>query len=68
MNPIEITKTQIIEQLVDYEVNWFNGLNENTKKQWLKDYFLNGVRGYKSWTNSQLLEQCVACGMFLMEE
>ena len=68
MTPIHITKTQIIEQLVDYEVNWFKELDEKAKDEWLRDFFLNGVSAYKSWGNKELLEKCVDIGMFSMEE
>jgi len=68
MNPIHITKTQIIEQLVDYEVNWFNELDNSSKQEWLHEFFLNGITGYKSWGDRELLEKCADIGMFLMEE
>jgi len=68
MNPIHITKTQIIEQLVAYEVNLFNELDETSKQEWLHDFFLNGITGYKSWSDKKLLEKGIDTGMFLMEE
>jgi len=68
MTPIHITKPEIIEQLVDYEINWFNELEESEKQQYLKDFFLNGLVGLKSWSDSQLLGKCVDIGMLLAEE
>jgi hypothetical protein len=68
MKQIHITKTEIIEQLVDYEVNLFNELDETSKQEWLHDFFLNGITGYKSWGDKELLEKGIDTGMFLMEE
>jgi hypothetical protein len=65
---IHITKTEIIEQLLDYEVNWFNELEESEKKQYLKDFFLNGLVGIKSWSDRELLDKCIDIGMLLTEE
>jgi hypothetical protein len=65
---IHITKSQIIEQLVDYEVNWFKELDDKAKDEWLKEFFLNGLKGFKSWGDDELLKQCAFVGMFSMEE
>ena len=68
MTPVKITKTEIIEQLVDYEINWFNELDNNSKQQYLKDFFLNGSKGFSTWADDALLEKCVDIGMFAMNE
>ena len=68
MTPIKITKTEIIEQLVDYEINWFNELDDNAKQQYLKDFFLNGIKGFSTWPDDALLEKCADIGMFAMNE
>ena len=65
---IQITKTEIIQQLVDYEIKWFKELDEKAKDQYLKDFFLNGLVGVKSWSDRELLDKCADIGMFLMEE
>jgi len=66
--PIHITKSEIIEQLVNYEINWFNELDDSAKQQYLKDFFLNGAKGFSTWSDDALLEKSKDIGMFVMEE
>ena len=68
MNAIHITKSQIIDELVDYEINWFDELDPDAKVECLKDIFTNGTKGFKSCSDRELLDKCVDIGMFLMEE
>jgi len=66
--PIHISKSQMLEQIVDYEVNWILERDENTKRQCLKDILLNGSKGFKNLSKEELFSQCVDIGLFLMEE
>ena len=68
MKPIHITKTQIIEQIADYEINWLLERDEKQMKDHLKHILINGFKGLKNISNAELLSQCVDVGMFLMEE
>jgi hypothetical protein len=66
--PIHITKSQMLEQVVDYEVNWILERDESTKRQCLKEILLNGSKGFKNLSKEELFSQCVDIGLFLMEE
>jgi len=65
---IQITKTEIIQQLVEYEINWLRGRDEVEMKNYLKDIFLNGFDGFSTWSDDALFSKCVDVGIFLMEE
>ena len=66
---IHITKSQIIGQLVDYEINLFKELDDKAQEKWLKEFFLNDLKEIQAWgDNVELLNHCVSIGMFSMEE
>ena len=62
-----ITKKEIIDELVQYEINWFNELEYTDRQQYLKDFFLNGLKGVSEWSDEAILRKCVEIGMFLTE-
>jgi hypothetical protein len=69
MTPIHITKSQIVGQLVEYQLSLFKELDDKAQDEWLKEFFLNGLKEIQSWgDNAELLSHCVSIGMFSMEE
>ena len=63
-----ITKTEMLQRIVDYEINWLLDRDERQIKDHLKDILVHGLKGLKNISNAELLSQCVDIGMFLMEE
>ena len=63
-----ITKKEIVDELVQYEINWFNDLEYTDRQQYLKDFFLNGLKGVEEWSDEWILKKCVDIGIFLTEE
>ena len=63
-----ITKKEIIDELVQREITWFNELEYADRQQYLKDFFLNGLKGVSEWSDEAILRKCVDIGMFLTEE
>lgn len=63
-----ITKKEIVDELVQYEINWFNELEYTDRQQYLKDFFLNGLKGVEEWSDERILKKCVDIGIFLTEE
>jgi hypothetical protein len=60
-------KSEMINGLVQHELDWFNGMNESAKQEYLKDFFLNGIKGLKTYSDQEILKACYEDGVFLME-
>lgn len=59
-----MTREQMIEKLVDYEVNRF--FDRADMADYVSYIFRNGVKGYDSYSDSELLDECADYG--LLEE
>ena len=62
-----LTKKEIVDELVQYEITWFNELEYNDRQRYLKDFFLNGLKGVNEWSDEAILRKCVDIGMLLTE-
>ena len=63
-----ITKTQMVNACVEYEVNWFFDRTIEEQKEVYRHIQLHGSKGFKNYSDKNLFESCVDKGIFLMEE
>jgi hypothetical protein len=63
-----ITKTQMVNACVDYEVDWFFDRTIEEQKEVYRYIQLHGFAGFKSYSDDNLFVSCVHKGIFLMEE
>ena len=63
-----ITKTQMVDACVDYEVKWFFDREPAEQREVFKHIQLHGFRGFIGYPDDALFATCVDKGIFLMEE
>ena len=63
-----ITKTQMVNACVDYEVEWFFDREPAEQREVFRHIQLNGFEGFKNIPDNNLFASCVHNGTFLMEE
>jgi hypothetical protein len=63
-----ITKTQMINACVDYEVDWFFDREPAEQREVFRHIQLHGFEGFKNVPDNNLFASCVHNGTFLMEE
>jgi hypothetical protein len=63
-----ITKTQMVNACVDYEVEWFFDREPAEQREVFRHIQLHGFRGFINYPDDALFATCVDNGVFLMEE
>ena len=63
-----ITKTQMVDACVDYEVEWFFDREPAEQREVFRHIHLHGFAGFKNYSDENLFSSCVDNGTFLMEE
>ena len=63
-----ITKTQMVNACVDYEVDWFFDREPAEQREVYRHLQLYGFAGFINFSDDNLFESCVDKGIFLMEE
>ena len=63
-----ITKTQMVNACVDYEVDWFFDREPAEQREVYRYLQLHGFEGFKNIPDNNLFASCVHNGTFLMEE
>ena len=63
-----ITKTQMVNACVDYEVAWFFDREPAEQREVFRHIQLHGFRGFINYPDDALFASCVDNGIFLMEE
>jgi hypothetical protein len=63
-----ITKTQMVNACVDYEVNWFFDREPAEQREVFRHIQLHGFKGFINYPDDALFASCVDHGTFLMEE
>ena len=63
-----MTKTQMVNACVDYEVDWFFDREPAEQREVFRHIQLHGFEGFQNYSDDNLFESCVHNGTFLMEE
>jgi hypothetical protein len=63
-----MTKTQMVNACVDYEVEWFFDRTIEEQKEVYRHIQLYGFEGFKDYKDEALFASCVDKGIFLMED
>ena len=63
-----MTKTQMVNACVDYEVEWFFDREPAEQREVFRHLQLHGFEGFKNVSDDNLFESCVHNGTFLVEE
>ena len=63
-----MTKTEMVDACVDYEVDWFFDREPAEQREVFRHIQLHGFEGFKNVPDNNLFESCVHNGTFLMEE
>tara|TARA_R110000868_G_scaffold394309_1_gene665584 strand:+ start:398 stop:598 length:201 start_codon:yes stop_codon:yes gene_type:complete len=63
-----ITKTQMVNACVDYEVEWFFDQTLEEQKEAYRHLQLHGFEGFANYPDNNLFASCIDKGIFLMEE
>jgi hypothetical protein len=62
-----ITKTQMVNACVDYEVDWFFDREPAEQREVYRHLQLYGFEGFKNIPDHNLFASCIDKGIFLME-
>jgi len=63
-----MTKTELVNACVDYEVEWFFDRDIEEQKAVFQHIQRHGFEGFKNYSDKDLFASCVDKGIFLMEE
>ena len=63
-----MTKTQMVNACVEYEVDWFFDQTLEEQKEVYRHLQLHGFAGFNKIPDQDLFATCVHKGIFLMEE
>ena len=63
-----MTKTQMVNACVDYEVDWFFDREPAEQREVFRHTQLHGFKGFSNYSDDALFFSCVHNGTFLMEE